>query len=62
MRFISIVRSSYFRIFSASFVITFLSPEIAVYCYYYYWTTYPCLITITPTLKTNNLFCSDLNC
>jgi hypothetical protein len=29
MRCIYIVRSSYFRIFSASFVITFLSPEIA---------------------------------
>ena len=29
MRCISIVRSLYFRIFSASFLITFLSPEIA---------------------------------
>ena len=29
MRYISIVRSLYFRIFSASFLITFLSPEIA---------------------------------
>ena len=29
MRCISIVRSFYFRIFSASFLITFLSPEIA---------------------------------
>ena len=29
MRCISIVRASYFRIFSASFLITFLSPEIA---------------------------------
>ena len=29
MRCISIVRSSYFKIFSASFLITFLSPEIA---------------------------------
>jgi hypothetical protein len=29
MRFISIVRSLYFRIFSAYFLITFLSPEIA---------------------------------
>ena len=29
MRRISIVRSLYFRIFSASFLITFLSPEIA---------------------------------
>ena len=29
VRFISIVRSLYFRIFSASFLITFLSPEIA---------------------------------
>ena len=27
---ISVVRSSYFRIFSASFLITFLSPEIAM--------------------------------
>jgi hypothetical protein len=29
MRYISIVKSLYFRIFSASFLITFLSPEIA---------------------------------
>jgi hypothetical protein len=29
MRSISIVRSLYFRIFSTSFLITFLSPEIA---------------------------------
>jgi hypothetical protein len=29
MRCISIVRSLYFRIFSASFLISFLSPEIA---------------------------------
>ena len=29
MRCISVVRSFYFRIFSASFLITFLSPEIA---------------------------------
>jgi len=29
MRCISFVRSSYFKIFSASFLITFLSPEIA---------------------------------
>jgi hypothetical protein len=29
MRCISIVRSSYFKIFSASYLITFLSPEIA---------------------------------
>ena len=29
VRCISIVRSLYFRIFSASFLITFLSPEIA---------------------------------
>ena len=29
MRYISIVRSLYFRIFSASFLIAFLSPEIA---------------------------------
>jgi len=29
MRYISIVRSIYFRIFSASFLITFLSAEIA---------------------------------
>jgi hypothetical protein len=29
MRCISIVRSLYFKIFSASFLITFLSPEIA---------------------------------
>ena len=29
MHCISIVRSLYFRIFSASFLITFLSPEIA---------------------------------
>ena len=29
MRCMSIVRSLYFRIFSASFLITFLSPEIA---------------------------------
>jgi hypothetical protein len=29
MRCVSIVRSSYFRIFSASFFITFLFPEIA---------------------------------
>ena len=29
MRYISIIRSLYFRIFSASFLITFLSPEIA---------------------------------
>ena len=27
----------YFRIFSASFLITFLSPEIATYYYYYYY-------------------------
>ena len=30
MRCISIVRFSYFKIFSASFLITFLSPEIAI--------------------------------
>jgi len=42
MRCISIVRSLYFKIFSASFLITFLSPEIATsisihYYYYYYY-------------------------
>ena len=37
MRCVSIVRSLYFRIFSASFLITFLSPEIANYYYYYYY-------------------------
>ena len=31
MRCISIVRSLYFRIFSAYFLITFLSPEIATF-------------------------------
>ena len=31
MRRTSIVRSLYFRIFSASFLITFLSPEIAIF-------------------------------
>ena len=31
MRCVSIVRSLYFRIFSASFLITFLSPEIATF-------------------------------
>jgi len=41
MRCISIVRSLYFKIFSASFLITFLSPGIATsinrrYYYYYY--------------------------
>jgi len=30
MRCVSVVRSSYFRIFSASFLITFLSPEIII--------------------------------
>ena len=35
MRCISIVRSLYFKTFSASFLITFLSPEIAYYYYYY---------------------------
>jgi hypothetical protein len=30
MRCISIVRSLYFKIFSVSFLITFLSPEIAI--------------------------------
>jgi hypothetical protein len=33
MRCISIVRSLYFKIFSASFLITFLSPEIATSIY-----------------------------
>jgi hypothetical protein len=33
MRCISIARSSYFKIFSASFLITFLSPEIAISIY-----------------------------
>jgi hypothetical protein len=44
MRCISIVRSLYFRIFSASFLITFLFPEIATYYYYYYYYYYyvPC--------------------
>jgi hypothetical protein len=37
MRCFSIVRSLYFKIFSASFLITFLSPEIATSCYYYYY-------------------------
>ena len=37
MRCISIVRSLYFRIFSASFLITFLSPEIATSIFYYYY-------------------------
>ena len=42
MRCISIVRSLYFRIFSASFSITFMSPEFATsinihYYYYYYY-------------------------
>jgi len=32
------------------------------YYYYYYKTTYRRLFTITPSLKTNKLFCSDLNC
>ena len=50
VRCISIVRSLYFRIFSASFLITFLSPEIATsinvhgpfsfYYYYYYYYYY----------------------
>jgi len=31
MRCISIVRSLYFKTFSASFLITFLSPEIATF-------------------------------
>jgi hypothetical protein len=31
VRCISIVRSLYFKIFSVSFFITFLSPEIATY-------------------------------
>ena len=29
---------------------------------YSYWTTYRRLITIAPILKTNHLFCCDLNC
>ena len=37
MRCISIVRSLYFRIFSASFLITFLSPDIYYYYYRSYW-------------------------
>jgi hypothetical protein len=42
MRCISVVRSLYFKIFSASCLITFLSPEIATsihmhYYYYYYY-------------------------
>jgi len=45
MRCISIVRSLYFKIFSASFLITFLSPGIATsinrrYYYYYYYYYY----------------------
>ena len=40
MRCISIGRSLYFRIFSASFLITFMSPEIerfiSIHYYYYY--------------------------
>ena len=35
MRCISIVRSLYFRIFSVSFLITFLSPEIATRFHYH---------------------------
>ena len=48
MHCISIVRSLYFRVFSASFLITFLSPKIATsinihvlfYYYYYYYYYY----------------------
>ena len=40
MRCISIVRSLYFRIFSASFLITFLFPEISTSIYYYYYYYY----------------------
>ena len=50
MHCIYIVRYLYFRIFSASFLITFLSPEIATfiniyvtfYYYYYYYYYYYC--------------------
>ena len=42
MSYISVVRSLYFRIFLAPFLIRFLSPEIAIsfnihYYYYYYY-------------------------
>ena len=37
MRCISIVRSLYFRILSASFLITFLSPEIYYYYYHHHY-------------------------
>jgi hypothetical protein len=45
VRCISTVRPLYFKIFSASFLITFLSPEIAMsinrhYSYYYYYYYY----------------------
>jgi hypothetical protein len=48
MRCISILRSLYFKLFSASFLITFISPEIAMsinrhvpfHCYYYYYYYY----------------------
>jgi hypothetical protein len=42
MRCISIVRSLYFKIFSASFLITFLSPEI----YYYYYCCCCCCFVV----------------
>ena len=47
MRCISIVRSSYFRIFSASFLITFCPPKLQhllTYYYYYYYTDFLFLI------------------
>ena len=40
MRCISIVSALYFKIFSASFLITFLSSEIATSYYYYYYYYY----------------------
>jgi hypothetical protein len=49
MRCISIVRSLYFKIFPASFLFTFRSPDIAMsvnthyYYYYYYYLSMPAL-------------------
>ena len=71
MRCISIVRSLYFRIFSASFLLTFLSPEIAAsfnihvpflfyyyyYYYYYYYCTAPLRVVLNTVPHPNNYSC-----
>ena len=54
MRCISIVRSLYFKIFSASFLIKFLSPGIAtsinMHVYYYYYYYYDFTVSLLYTL------------